>query len=175
MHRWQPVIPDLEAPCLADPGQASFDHIADLAQAAAVRRARLGQVILDPPFLQPGVVARRAIGAVPVQRLRLAAHVPVRVMDRRDVVEQRQRLERLVAIRAGEAHGQRCAVAIDEQVPFAAFFPAIRGVFAGEGPPKTARYVWLSTQAFSQSISPSRPSRSSKVCSSFFQTPRRCQ
>ena len=140
-----------------------------------MRRAGLGQVILDPPFLQPLVVARRAIGAVSVQRLRLAAHLPVPVVDRRDVVEQRHRLERLMAVRPGEAHGQRRAVAINEQVAFRAFFASIRGVFAGEYPPKTARYVWLSTLAFSQSISPSRPSWSSRACSSFFQTPRRCQ
>jgi hypothetical protein len=175
MHCRQSVIPDLETACLSDPSQAPLDDVANLAQAAAVRRAWLGQMILDPPFLQSLVVAWRPVGAVPVQRLGLAMHMPAPVVDRRDVIEQRHRLERFVAVGAGDAHGQRGAVAIDEQVPFRAFFASIRGVFAGEYPPKTARYDWLSTLAFSQSISPSRPRQSSKACSSFFQTPRRCQ
>jgi hypothetical protein len=96
-------------------------------------------------------------------------------VDRRDIVEQWQCLGRVGTVRSGEAQGQRGATAIDEQVPFSAFFGPICGAFAGEDPPKTARILWLSTQAFSQSISPARPRRSRRACSNFFHTPRRCQ
>jgi hypothetical protein len=85
------------------------------------------------------------------------------------------RFERLVAVGPGNAHGQRGAFAIDQQVPFRAFFGPIRGVFAGEDPPKTARKLWLSTQQCSQSMPFSCPTRWSRACRSFSQTPRRCQ
>jgi hypothetical protein len=80
-----------------------------------------------------------------------------------------------VAVRPGEADGQRRAAAVDEQVPFRACFRPVRGVFAGEDPPKTARTLWLSTQQWSQSMPCSCPTRWSRARSSFFQTPRRCQ
>lgn len=175
MHRRQPVVPDLEPPGLSDPSQPAFHDVANLSQTAAVGRPRSRQVILDPPCLQALPVPLGPIGAVPVQRLRLAAWPPARPVDRRNVVEQGQRLGRIGAVRSGEPHGQRGAVAVNEQVAFGAFFSPIGGVFAGEDPPKTARIDWLSTQALSQSIRPSRPKRSSSACSSFFQTPRRCQ
>src|SRR5262245_56858972 len=144
MDRRQLVIPDFQSAGLPDPGQGPFDHPADLAQPAAVRRPPPRQVVLDAPLLEPGPVARGAVRPVPVQPLRLAAWPPAPATDRRDVIDQLQRLERVVAVRPGDAHGQRRALAIDEQVPLAAFFGPIRGIFAGEGPPKTARKLWPS-------------------------------
>jgi hypothetical protein len=175
MHRWQSLISDLQASSLTDPGQSAFHHIADLPKATAMRRPRPRQVVLDTPRLQPILIVFAAIGAVPVQCLRLATRPPTRTVDWRDVVEQGQRLASVGAIGCGDADGQWGAVAIDNDMAFAAFFGPIRGIFAGEYPPKTARTDWLSTQALSQSISPSRPRWSSKACRSFFQTPRRCQ
>jgi hypothetical protein len=43
MHRWQNIVPDLQAASLADPGQGALHDPADLAQAAAVRRPLLRQ------------------------------------------------------------------------------------------------------------------------------------
>jgi hypothetical protein len=175
MHGWQSVVANLEPPGLPDPGQSTFHHIADLPQAATMGGAWPRQVILDAPLLQPLAVATVTVGPVAVEGLRLAARAPARPLDWRNVVQQRQRLGTVGPVGSGEAHGQRGPVAVDQQVPFRAFFGPIRGVFAGEDPPKTARMLWLSTQALSQSISPSRPRRSSSACSNFFQTPRRCQ
>ncbi len=175
MHRRQSVVPDLEPPGPSDPSQPAFHHVANRPQAAAVGRPRSRQVILDPPCLQALPVPLGPIGSVPVQSLRLAAGPPPPPVDGRDIVEQGERLGGVGAVRSGEPHGQRGAVAIDEQVAFGAFFSPLGGVFAGEDPPKTARIDWLSTQALSQSIRPSRPKRSSSACSSLFQTPRRCQ
>ncbi len=175
MHRRQSVVPDLEPPGLSDPSQPAFHHVAHFPQAATVRRPRPRQVILDPPCLQALPIPLGPIGSVPVQSLRLAAWPPTRPVDRRDGVEQGERLRRVGAVRPGAPHGQRGAVAIDEQVAFGAFFGPIRGVLAGEYPPKTARIDRLSPQALSQSSRPSRPKRPSSACSSFFQMPRRCQ
>src|SRR5262249_4232161 len=126
-------------------------------------------------LLEALMIPRRSILSVPIQGLGLAPGVTTRPADGRDVVYQVHRLKRFVAVGPGEAQGQGRPLAIDEQVPFGAFFPAIRGISAGEDPPKTARKVWLSTQQCSQSMPFSCPTRCSRACRSFFQTPRRCQ
>ena len=146
MHGGQALVANLEAPSLPDPSQPTFDHVADFTQAAAVRRPLPRQMVLDPPLLQSLAVARRAVLPVAIQGLRPATPTAARQSDRWHVVQQRHRLKRLVPIRPGDAHSQRGALAVDEQVPFRALFGPIRGVFAGEYPPKTARNVWLSTQ-----------------------------
>src|SRR5689334_8043498 len=122
MHRWQSVVSDLEPPCLAYPSQTAFHHVADLSQAAAMSRPRPRQVVLDTPDFQGLPVLFAAIGAISVQRLRLAAWPPAWPLDRRDVIEQGQCLAPVGTVRSGDADGQRGAVAIDDDVAFAAFF-----------------------------------------------------
>jgi hypothetical protein len=139
MHRWQSLVANLEPAGLPDPSEATFHHVADLTQATAVRRPLPRQVILDPPLLQPLLVARRAVLPITVQGIRPAPPAAAGLADRRYIIQQRHRFKRLVPLRPGDAHGQRRPVAIDEQVAFRAFFGSIRGVFAGEDPPKTAR------------------------------------
>src|SRR3954453_23039238 len=118
----QLVIPGLQPAGLPDPGQGPLDHIADLAQAAPVRRPRGRQVVLDPPLLEALMIPRRAVLPVPVQRLGLPPRPPTPPPDRRDVIHEVHRLQRLVAVGPGDAQGQRSALAIDQQVPFGAFF-----------------------------------------------------
>src|SRR5262245_61686616 len=175
MDRRQLVLPDLQPPCLPHPGQRPFHHVADLAPPAPVWRPLPRQVVLDTALLEPLLVARRAVGAISIQGPWLVPGPAAPDPDGRDVVHQLQRLKRFVAVGPGEAHGQRGPFAIDEQVPFGAFFGPIRGVFAGEGPPKTARNVWLSTQQCSPSMPSSWPTRGSNACRGFFHTPLRCQ
>jgi hypothetical protein len=151
MHRRQLVVPDLQPPRLADPGQRALHHPADLAQAAAVWRPLSRQVVLDAPLLEALPIPRGAVLPVPIQRLWLPPRAAALAFDRRDVVHQVHRFQRLVAVGPGEPDGQRRALAIDEQVPLGALFGPIRGVFACQGPPKTARKLWLSTQQCSQS------------------------
>src|SRR5262249_56666212 len=88
----QPVIADLQPSGLPDPGQGPFDHPADLAQAAAVRRPLPCQVVLDAPRLEALPVTRRAVLTVPVQRLRLAPGAAAPAPDRRAVVHPAARL-----------------------------------------------------------------------------------
>ena len=139
MHGGQALVANLEPTGLADPSQALFHHVADFTQVTAVWRPRPRQVVLDAPLLQPRSVARRAVLPVPVQGLRPATPTAPRLSDRRHIVQQRHRLQRLVPVRPRDAHGQGRPVAIDEELAFRAFFGSIRGVRAGERPPKTAR------------------------------------
>jgi hypothetical protein len=175
MHRWQPLVSDLQASCLADPGERALHDPTDLAQAAAVWRPRLRQMVFDPAILEALVISRRAILAVPIQGLRLSPRAAAPPTDRRDVVHEVHRLERFVAVGSRDPQGQRGAFPIDEQVPFGPSFGPIRGVLARERPPKTARKLWLSAQQWSQSMPSSCPTRWRRACRSFFQTPPRCQ
>jgi hypothetical protein len=175
MHRWQPLVTDLQASCLADPGEGALHDPTDLAQAATVRCPLLRQMVFDPSLFEALMISRRAILAVPIQGLRPSPRAAAPPTDRRDLVHEVHRLERFVAVGSRDAHGQRGALAIDEQVPFGALLGPIRGVLAGQRPPKTARKLWLSTQQWSQSMPFSCPTRWRRACRSFFQTPRRCQ
>ena len=139
MDRWQFVIADLQPSRLPDPRQRPFHDPADLAQPAAVRCSLPCQVILDPSPLQPLAVARRPVLPVAVQGIRPTASAAARLADHRDVIEQRHRQERFVPVGARDPHRQRGAFSVDRQVAFRALFGPIRGVRAGERPPKTAR------------------------------------
>src|SRR5262249_28813559 len=141
----QLVVPDLQPAGLPDPAQGPLDHIADLAETAPVWRRGGRQVVPDPPLLEALMIPRRAVLPVPVQRLRLPPRPPTPPPDRRDVLHEVHRLQRLVAVGAGDPHGQRGALAVDEQVPLGACFPPIRGGLSGQAPPKTPRTVRLST------------------------------
>src|SRR5207245_8982286 len=66
MDRWQLVIPDLQPAGAPDPLQGAFDNPADLAQAAAMRRPLLRQVVLDPSLLEALMISRRAVLPVPI-------------------------------------------------------------------------------------------------------------
>lgn len=133
------LVTDLRSPRLTDPGQRLLHDPADLAQPATVWRSRPRQVVLDPPLLEPLPVARRPILPVAVQGIRPTASAAARLLDQRDVVEQRHGQERLVPLSTRDPYRQGSAFSVYEQMAFRAFFRPVRGVRTGEEPPKTAR------------------------------------
>ena len=139
MDCWQPVVTDLQASRLPHPRQRPFDDPADLAQPAPVRRSRPRQVVLDPSSLEPLAVTWRPVLPVAVQGIRPTTSAAARLSNQRDVVEQRHGQERLVPVGARDPHRQGGAPPVYEQMAFRALFGPIRGVRAGEDPPKTAR------------------------------------
>jgi hypothetical protein len=133
------VVTDLQAPRLSDPRQRPLHDPTDPTQATPVGRAWPRQVVLDPAPPQPLPVPRRPILPVAVQGVRPTASAAARLPNQRDVVERWHRSERLIPLGTRDAHRQGGAFSVYEQVAFRAFFGPIRGVFAGEYPPKTAR------------------------------------
>jgi hypothetical protein len=139
MHRRQLVITDLQPARLPDPRERPLDDPTDLSQSAPVGRSGPCQVVLDSSPLEPLAVAWRPVLPVAVQGVRPTASTVARLADQWDVVEQRHRQERLIPLGPRDSHRQGGAVSVYQQVAFRAFFGPIRGVFAGEDPPKTAR------------------------------------
>jgi hypothetical protein len=139
MDRRQSFVTDLQSPRLSDPGQGPLHYPADLAQPAPVRRTLPRQVVLDASPLEPLLVARCPVLPVAVQGLRPTPSAAARLPDRRNIVEQRQRQERLVPLGTRDLHRQGSAFPVYEEMAFRAFFGPIRGVWAGADPPKTAR------------------------------------
>ena len=68
-----------------------------------------------------------------------------------------------MAVGPADAAGQRYTLAVNQNMVFGPFFPAIRGVGAGIYPPKTARTLEESMAALDQSSLPAWSSLSSST------------
>jgi hypothetical protein len=112
------LVTDLQSPRLSDPRQRPLHHPADLTQPAPVWRSRPCQVVLDPSPLEPLPVARCPILPVAVQSVRPTASASARLPDRRNIVEQRHRQERLVPLGTRDGHCQGSAVSVYEEMAF---------------------------------------------------------
>ena len=88
------------------------------------------------------------------------ARAPPYSLQRRDGINERERLLRIVAISPGGLDCQRNAVAVADQMTLAAEFGAIGRIRARLLPPKTARTELPSTTARDQSILSQRASQS---------------
>jgi hypothetical protein len=139
MDSRQSLVTDLQSPRLSDPRQRPLHYPADLTQPAPVRRSRPRQVVLDPAPLEPLPIARCPVLPVAVQRVWPPPSAAARLPDRRNIVEQRHCQERLVPLGTCDFHRQGSTLSVYEEMAFRAFFGPIRGVWAGEDPPKTAR------------------------------------
>jgi hypothetical protein len=95
--------------------------------------------------------------------------------NRWDRVYKRDCLLGVMDVRSSMDQRQRRALAIAHNMPFRAIFAAIRGIWAGSRPPKTARTEQLSKITLSQSIVSASPSLSSRISQTFSQTPALCQ
>jgi len=106
-------------------------------------------------FYVVGPISQYAIGAT--------ARPTTQALQRRNGIEQRQRLGRVVAIRAGQFDCQWNATPVTDQMALAAPFSSIGRIRPSLRPPKTARTEQLSTTARDQSIWPSRESQFSNT------------
>jgi hypothetical protein len=79
--------------------------------------------------------------------------------DRRDSIDERKELRRIVGISLGEPDGKGNAVSIDDQVVFGARLAAVNGVWPRPLAPLLARTLSESTLARDQSIADSSPNQ----------------
>lgn len=167
-------VPDAEATELMQPRQSTLDDPAVDAQPAAMRDASAGQHRFDAQLYERIAMSFRMIRPIPLYTIRAATWVATLTGDRRDRVNQRQKLSHVVSVRTGKYRGERNAVRIGDDVVLRAVLPAIRGVGAGLRPPKTARTEALSTTARDQSILLASRNRLSSLWWMSCQTPASC-
>lgn len=156
------------------PRQCTLDDPAVDAQTAAMRDTAVGQHRFDPQLHKRIAMRTRMIRPITLDTIRTATGVSALTGDRRDRVNQRQKLGHVVPVRAGEYRGERNTVRIGDDMVLRAVFPAIRGVGAGLRPPKTARTEALSTTARDQSILLASRNRLSNLWWTSCQTPASC-
>ena len=117
----------------------------------------------------------RLVGVQFRRTLAWTAWCPAWTDDRRDGVDERDELGRVVGVGGREPNGKRNAVPIDEQVVLGAEFTPVNGVTTGEFAPLLARTLRLSTLARLQSTAASSPNQFSSVSCSRSQTLVACQ
>lgn len=168
-------VTDAQAAELMQPTQSPLHHPACFAQATAMWGALTCQTIDDPPTLQPAMVSTIAISAISLHQIGSLTRRASFTRDRWNC--QQQRFERLTVVHVGgsQLRAQRNALGIGAKMMLAARFAAIRRVWSGLKPPKTARTLLESTTARDQSIRSAICSRRSNSRWSFSQTPAFCQ
>lgn len=158
-----------------EPSQCAFDDPPRATEPAAVRRAALGQLSLDPAALQRVAMRLRVVAPVALNERRLAHRSTRTAAQRRNRVNQGQKLGDVVAVGGGQERRQRDATRLGENVVFRPRLAAIGWVRSSFFPPRNARTEALSTRARVRSSWPRWRNSASKTACSRRQTPARCQ
>ncbi len=114
-----------------EPGMGALDDPAMTAQPVVARDPRN-----DAALLEEGATAVDVVSLVGVQFVWPTSRAPWFATNWRQGVDQLLEHDRVVPIGAGDAHRQGDAVAIDDQMPFAAEFAAIGRVRPGIWAPR---------------------------------------
>jgi hypothetical protein len=173
-----PLVGHTEATTAEQPGERALDHPAVPTQPLAGVNPPSGNPRSDTPSAESAAEVRRIVGLIRVQLGRPFAGPPwlsPRADNRRDGVDQRKELSRVVGIGCREPHGQGDAIAIDDEVVFRSRFTAVDWVAASLLTPLLARTLSESTLARFQSMPAWSPSQLSSVSCKRFQTPTCCQ
>jgi len=118
-----------------------------------------------------GDVGLRAVSAVTHRHFRLLARPSAPAVNLRHRIDQVDRRFRIIDVGWAGSHHQRCAVAIGQDMAFAAVFRTVRRVGAGVPPPKTARTLAESMATSEASSLPRRPRIESSFSCTRGQTP----
>lgn len=120
MELGAPFVSGSEPFELMQPGEGSLDHPAHLAQSGPVGDAASRDHRLDTALPQQAAVLVEVVATIGIQVPGLTAGAYPPTTDRRDSVEQRQKLSDVVPVAAGEGDSERDPVAVDNQVVFGA-------------------------------------------------------
>lgn len=123
------------------PGNRAFDDPAVDAEAGAVRDAASGDHRFDAPGPDQAAVFVVVVAPVGQQRV-WSSPGPADQADGRDLREQGHQLGDIVAVSAGQRHGERDALPVDEDVVLAARPCSVDRAGTAFGPLRAAR-TWL--------------------------------
>jgi len=170
------LVTDPQSAEFKQPSKNTFHNPAMFAQTTAVFRMSLGDQRLNAaPTQRLADFGFGIIGSIRKHFFRSPSASPIRTPDRRHSVDQRDGLLRVVDVGRRVLDRQRDPRAIAGKMPFRPIFAAIRRIWSGLRPPKTARTEQLSKINLFQSISSAKPSWSSKIRQIFCHTPAWCQ
>jgi hypothetical protein len=136
------------------PGEAALDYPPLATQARAMGDPAAGDPRGDPALAELSAVDVVVIATVGEQLPRSPAGPPASTPDRWHGVDQRDELGDVVAVAAGECHGQRDAAGVADQVVLGAGPAAVDRGGADVVPPLRARMWEPSTAHRSRSSSP---------------------
>lgn len=147
-----PLIANRQPPKACQPGQRPLDDPAIAAQAFAALDALARDAYLDVALRQRPAATRDVIGLVGMDLLRSLAGSSARPFDRPDGIQQRFKVDAVMAISGPQQDRQRDALTIDYQMAFATRFPFVCRVRADDFAPLFAGIEALSRLARDQSI-----------------------
>ena len=137
---------------LVQPRKCSLDHPAENPQPAAVFRSAFGQKGIYTQLTQCISMGLTVIGSIALNTIRSLTRTAHLTCDRRNRLNQRQKLSDIMAVGSGNFHCERDTIGIGDNVMFRPQFPSIRCIRARFRPPKTARTEAESTIAREKSI-----------------------
>ena len=163
-----------ESPKAMEPGERTFDDPASPAQPAAVRTAAFRQLTSDAAPLEFVPMGLGIVAAIPLHEVRLPQRPAGAAPQRRDTIDERQKLRHVVPVRRREARNNRNPVGVGKNVMFRPGLTAIGRVRSSFFPPRNARSEALSTMARAKSSWPRRRNSASNTRWSRLHTPARC-
>jgi len=169
-------ISQTQSTLIEQPIERRLHHIAVLAKAAAMFRitsCNLRHHIMLPQRLTNLFLS--IIRTIRKDIVRPFSWTSMRLLDRRNALDQRDGHFRIMNVGTRVLNSQWCTSSINYQMTFRAIFAPIRGIWACFRPPKSARTEQLSMAATDQSIASAIPNLFSSVCHIFCQTPAACQ
>ena len=137
---------------LVQPRNSSLNNPTIYPQAAAVFGSAMGKQRHDSFSVKLFTMRFTVIGPVSHRTIRTSNRSANLASNRGYAVDQRHQLCDIMTVGTGQFYRKRNTVSISHQMMFRAFFAAIRGVWAGFCPPKTARTEEESTIAREKSI-----------------------
>jgi hypothetical protein len=168
-------IPNFKSSILVQPRDATLNNPAIYSQTTAIFCSTLCQKRFNAFLTKFHAMGFGIVTAVTQYTVRLAPRATDFTCHRRNAINQRQQLCNIMPIGSGQFNGQWKPISIGYQMVFRAFFTAIRGVWAGFCPPKTARTEDESTMAREKSIWSAWCSLFSRVWCILSHTPAFCQ
>jgi hypothetical protein len=169
-----PFVTHFQAPKAVEPTQCALDDPAMPSQALARLDPAPGNARCDAPFPQRVSILPRVIRFVRMQFRWAATRPPAWTPNGGDRVNHLFQHGRFMPVRRGMAHGQRCTVAIDDQVALRPALAAVRWVRPGFLAPLGAGTLAASSEARVQSIWSALPKRSRSARWSAAHTPAAC-
>jgi hypothetical protein len=152
MNFWTFFITNSKPPILVQPRDGTLNNPAIYTQTATIfgsafRQNRINTFVTKFLTMRFGIITPVSKNAV-----RFATRAARFACYRRNTINQRQQLRNIMSVGSGYFYRQGNPISISYQMMFRAFFAAVRGVWAGFCPPKTARTEEESTMAREKSI-----------------------